>query len=678
MKKYYLVFFIAIISLYSCKKNNADFEVSDFAPINNFQTNLDSLKTIELDYTDAIDSGFIIPTVRQVSEGVFKFEFSIKNNSKEPQIYYYKIYYQNETYKFSEQNCGDDKQLMSENFYGSWENTDIGFIKTEIIPNDNEFHKIKGEYRIVGNPRNEKLYYGDKSRFSSSLKPSDSRIKEKINEISNNPDWYKSIQEKAKTNNVSVERQLELDAIFILESQPQSGGEYNNRWKRNPRVGLYSMMLAVTTTENIKNNIIPNYIQNINLQNNSVFVNPYVSLTEISSNQNNIVLCKKSNVLKVVAHPDLGKGIYINISAFKNKNFDTTYFNSNCGYNYRMYKNAVFAQYMHSLKDDVLLNNIPVTADIFSEKYSIKDYADNVKEYYNKRVTMPVQVTKCPCETVNSDSISHSITVRNPASKPGENKKESVGVITRHGFTYGKYRAKVKLTRLLNDKYVWNGITDAIWLIYESNDDWNKRRICVGDGFQPTYYSGKKDKRVPAISYSEIDFEILKASHRWPATSYSNVNDRPKDDPTMKDKIMVTCTNWDMACWEPKNFGVGVNSLDYDNQTFYLHRWDHWYNAVTLKNPQPEAELFNSDFYYFEIDWLPTEIIWKIGPSKDKMRVVGYMNNTVTSIPNNQMLMIFTQEFHITKWWPEAPFAQDNIPFPAKDYVGHIYELEIE
>jgi len=280
---------------------------------------------------------------------------------------------------------------------------------------------------------------------------------------------------------------------------------------------------------------------------------------------------------------------------------------------------------------------------------------------------------------VKSDSITHSITIRNPASKPDEFKKEDVGIITRHGFVYGKFKAKVKLTSLLNEQQVWNGITNAIWLIYESTEEWNKRRICNKEGgYQPTYYSGKGDARVPAICYSEIDFEILKASHRWPATSYKDVSKRPKEDPLMKDKIMVTCTNWDMACWEPKNFDVGVHQIDYENQTFNLHRWDHWYNAVTLKNPQPEKEIFDSDFYCFEIEWKPTEIIWRIGPSEDKMRVVGYMNNTVTSIPNNQMLLIVTQEFHITRWWPEAPFAQDNIPFPAKDIVGHIYDIEIE
>ena len=74
----------------------------------------------------------------------------------------------------------------------------------------------------------------------------------------------------------------------------------------------------------------------------------------------------------------------------------------------------------------------------------------------------------------------------------------------------------------------------------------------------------------------------------------------------------------------------------------------------------------------------PKEIIWRIGPSKDKLRVVGYVNSSVTSIPNNQMLLIITQEFHNTKWWIGSPYSQENIPFPGNDIEGKIYEVTIE
>ncbi|MEI7898409.1 MAG: hypothetical protein WCJ26_15330, partial [bacterium] len=100
--------------------------------------------------------------------------------------------------------------------------------------------------------------------------------------------------------------------------------------------------------------------------------------------------------------------------------------------------------------------------------------------------------------------------------------------------------------------------------------------------------------------------------------------------------------------------------------------------ALTEKSPERDDELFGSPYYYFQIDWQPDKIIWRIGPSKDKLRVVGYMDDKVTSIPNNQMLLIVTQEFHNTKWWVGSAYSQDNIPFPKVDYVGEIYELTIE
>ena len=57
---------------------------------------------------------------------------------------------------------------------------------------------------------------------------------------------------------------------------------------------------------------------------------------------------------------------------------------------------------------------------------------------------------------------------------------------------------------------------------------------------------------------------------------------------------------------------------------------------------------------------------------------MGYVNSTVTSIPNNQMLLIITQEFHNTNWWVGSIYAQENIPFPKNDIIGEIYEVTIE
>ena len=54
------------------------------------------------------------------------------------------------------------------------------------------------------------------------------------------------------------------------------------------------------------------------------------------------------------------------------------------------------------------------------------------------------------------------------------------------------------------------------------------------------------------------------------------------------------------------------------------------------------------------------------------------MDNTVTKIPDNQMIAVITQEFDYSDWWPLSPFKQDYIPYPKNDITGYIYEIEIE
>src|SRR5690606_31569696 len=115
-----------------------------------------------------------------------------------------------------------------------------------------------------------------------------------------------------------------------------------------------------------------------------------------------------------------------------------------------------------------------------------------------------------------------------------------------------------------------------------------------------------------------------------------------------------------------------------NGQTFLSHRWDKNYRALTQKKYELDSLLFRGDHYWFQIDWQPDKVIWRIGPELDQLREVGYMDSTVTSISDVQMQLIVSQEFHNTKWWPGSPYEQDFIPFPAKDHVGRILEMVIE
>jgi len=611
-----------------------NFEIKDFTPVNNWkeEITIDSsrVKYIELDYKDAIN-GFEIPSVRQAENG-FEYSFKIKNTTKETQSFYYKIYYQNETYKqpeYTEKNKNSENDLAAENFYGSFENNTSGFLKTTPIEADGKFHDLKGFIKITGNPRNEKKCY-DKTE--------------------------------------------------------------NNRWKRNPRVGIYSFLLVVTASKNLDEKVIPEYVQNISLKKNDQFKNPYYYfLYGDGQKLNNTTVVKTDKALKVVAKPDLGAGVYID---FKDNNAAAKDFTDNCGRSPELEKNASFQQFLHSVDESAKFKNIPIIKDVIKDDYTLMEYNWN-KTFFTQGELIKTwpQIATEACKDVVSDKEKKKITLINPKSTYGNWKKENAGVITRHGFTYGTYTLKAKLTQILSKSGVWNGIVNTMWLLNQGGDEWDSRRICNKEGYMETYWGGNKDKRVPYTSYSEIDFEILKTVPYCPPQTfppaylpaqqenkniYSWHTPLPEELESQKEDIVVACTNWDMACWEPEKFGVGCQPITYKDQTFYAHRWDHWYRAITEKFLEKDKALFGGDYYYFQIEWNPTEIIWRIGPEKDKMRVVGYVNSTITSIPNNQMLLIITQEFHNTKWWPGTPFQQQFIPFPENDIKGEIYEITIE
>lgn len=638
----YLILFLTCI-IHACKPNfssklageNDFFVLSDFDVLTNYQPeNKKELKSIELDYFNAMDEGFIIPTGRQISGGYFTFSFSVKNKSDKAQKYAYKIYYQNESYKFQEIDSltGKEHEYAHENFYGSWEDSTIEFKITGSIPADGEFHQVSDSIRIVGNPRNEEMCFDH---------------------------------------------------------------GVNKRWKRNPRVGTYGFLLAVSLSDSTSLNTIPAHIKNICLQDGNKYQSPYYFFNHGNGAKSKSVLTQSSKTsLKVIARPDLGSGMYIKGGHF-NEDTLNAYSRSDCASDTALFRTAAFAQFIHYIDASTNLENIPEIKDVLHGNYTKRDYNWN-RSFYSREdlISTTPRTASVPCQTVYSDPVNKKIVIHNPKSEPGKWRKENVGIISRHGMAYGKVRVKAKLTELLNKDNMWNGLTNAIWMInQEGEGDWNLRRACRKEGYMATYWGGRNDKRVNRVGYSEIDFEILKTPAYCPEQTFPPVYKLPVPNPydeaswnvSWPDEIMahdgditVACTNWDMACWEPEKFGVGCNTISYKDQTFDLHRWDHWYRALTEKTYAPDDSLFGSDYYYFEIDWRPTEIIWRIGPEADRMRVVGYMNDKVTSIPNNQMVMIITQEFHNTKWWPGSPYQQSNIPFPLNDIFGEIYEVVIE
>jgi len=593
--------------------------------------------TIWLDYQGAMQ-GFVIPSVNQTSNAQFDFNFVVKNLGEEEKEFFYKVYYQNESYKFPNMDPSDpteQHEFAHENFYGSWEDTNIEFKSCGLIK-AGERLKIEDSFRIVGNPRNEEKYF------------------------------YK--------------------------------GE-NDRWKRNPRVGDYSFMIVVVDRDT--RDKIPEEVSNINKKEGEVFVSPfYYFMSKSLSNEQACQYYYNKKFITVKASPDLGNGVFVNKYKFleKGDDFDAGY-NCNCNESDEMYENASVAQFIHHIDESSQFDNVPIIKDIFNESFTKEEY-NWVRAFYDteERIRVLPQTPKVPCQTIESDSVEDKIILRNPKSTYGNWQKENVGMITRHGFTYGKFTVKANLTELLNRDNVWNGITNAIWLIYQGGrgsheTGWNLRRPCREKGYMKTYWGGRHDDRVERVAYSEIDFEILKTVPYCPSSKFPPVYDNyeahtnkvrdwntklPED--VLKDdaNIAVCCTNWDMACWEPKNFSAGCHEVSHNGKNYLAHRWEDCYRAVTTKYMAPDDDVFGSDYYYFQIDWQPDKIIWRIGPEIDQLYEVGYIDQTISMIPDNQMLLIITQEFHNTDWWPGSPYHTRNIPFPAEDYVGEIYEIIIE
>jgi hypothetical protein len=671
-----ILFLFVLLLLTSCGSEKPQFEVEGFDPLSNWQKEIKQ-KSVLLDYTYALDSGFIIPTINQVPSGEFVLTFKIKNVSGKKQQYYFKLYYQNETYKYPEPFSSTTMNpLASENFYGSWEETSLGFIPVHDIQADNQYHSVSYSFRMVGNPRDESEYYGTE-RIERPFTLFQTEEMKKY--IRSNAAWMEDIKNKAVRNKISVEEQIHLDAIYALNER-RKGHRFNNRWKRNLRTGTYSFLLVVTTEEDYHS--IPVYIHDISVKVNDKFINPYwYFLYGPGKKLKNTVAVLSDITLKVSARPELGNGIFIDGTHLASYGIDykTDKFNARCNNDSVNYTDARFSQYFHYIMAEMSFKNIPEIKNLSGNELTLEDYKNYLKTYNEgNMVNASIGNTDCPCKDVYSDKDGGFITITTPAAEPGKWKKTNVGVISRHGFTYGRFTAKIKFPELLNDNQVWNGLTNAFWMLNESNEEWNRVRECKKKGFIPKDRQGEFAERVASTSYSEIDIEIRKASPVWPVTSYNYPLKRPFYDGSDLEDIILTCTNWDLACEQPKRFSSGTQFSRYLGQEFLLHRWNPWYQALTTKYPVKDDELNKRDYYYYQIEWKPDTLIWRIGPEKDNMKIVCFMDAKITTVPNNQMLMVITQEYHPSIWWPESPQLLEYIPFPKNSIEGKILEIEIE
>ena len=644
-----ILVFLICLSLFSCKDD------INFNPMSNFPD--EKIVALDMDLRNVVNEGIVIPSDSQCDEPGFAFTFNAKKGQ------YYKIYYQNESYKF-----GDNDSLSNENFYGSWEDVSVGFKKVE------ESGMVTDYLRIVGNPRDEKKYYGADLTKNNFNKESVDNV---IRSIKNTPEWFASVKEKAINNGNDLDEQLYLDAIWIINDN-KNRGDVNNRFKRNPRVGEYSFMLVVCDEDAM--NQIPDYIQNISLTDeNGAYVNPYSYFSKNKNKEIEVIVSDKRLKTRAVITPEYG--VFLDETQIKTNDYTVDNSNPKCSDSEEMYSNALYKQFLSHVSQQYTLRNIPLIKDVVSDDdpYTMKEYEEARSKYDSAQLQYNYPfVTDCLGSTVKLND-DNSISLINPGNDDlNDLQKESTGIMTRVGFTYGKFRGKIKFPVMLNEENIWNGLTYAFWLIYQDEHPWNNRRTSTaGGGYVDKNDDSENPVRRHDYHYSEIDIEIVKASRYWPDFYYTENENIATENPMNNNEIMYCCTNWDLATKEPVKFASGINKIPYKSKTYEAMRWYDLYKALTIKSPISN-DAFKEDYYYYEIEWRPNEIIWRVGPSEDKMQLVGYMNDEYTAIPNNQMLCIVTQEYHYSEWWPPIVFEQGLIPYNKSDIEGRVYEIVVE
>ncbi len=634
-----MLFVLFVITLCGCHRVDNPC-VKLFNPMINFDGG--DTVMLDLDMKGVVNQGITIPSARQCDGGMFVFEFMGEKGK------YYKVFYQNESYKFPE-----NDELSYENFYGSWEDTDVEFKRID------KNGVIRDSIRIVGNPRSEHKYFG---RDVTENPFAERKVQELMDAIKKDTLWNRLVGEQAEKNNITYERNLRLNALFMLKENIHHG-DYNQRWKRNPRVGCYSFMLVVCDEEALK--LIPDYIKNIGKTDvNGLYVNPYAFFANNKIDGVDVIFGSRILKTRAVITPEYG--LYLD--------------DLMSDASQQLYSEALFEQFFTPPSQQYTLRNIPVIQDVVSDvnPYTRAQYEANKTRFDSTELLYDYPVVSSePGKTVHIDTTDGSLVLINPGNDDIDNlKKESTGIRTRVGFTYGKFRGKIKFPVMLNSEHIWNGLTYAFWMIHQDAREWNNRRPSK-TGYVRKESVGPNPERFREYYYSEIDIEIAKASKFWPSKYYFNQAESHVEDASINDDVIFGCTNWDEACLDPANYSSGVFQMHYDEGDYEAMRWAPTTQAMTIRTPISN-DVFKNDYYYYEIDWEPKSITWRLGPSPDDMRVVGYLSDEYSSIPDNQMLCIVTQEYHYSEWWAPVVFWQGLIPYNKTDIVGKVFEIVVE
>ena len=544
---------------------------------------------------------------------LFDCAFSVRNPTGRDPLYY-ALFYQNESSAFGAGHPRDD-----ENFYGTWgydEGRAPGFrplsARAGAAPTAHE-----AGVRLRGNPRNE-------VRYREGPRP-----------------YYPD----------------QADG-------PDDASRFG-RWKRPPRMGRYRFLLVVTsdTAE------IDFYARDCHRpQPNGHYLNPFTYFLSHRFARTAVRLAPEQ-LHVYMRPPDLGAPLaprdWATLAAPEQRN----------------------SSFRHGTYGGGRMANVPVVADATSASFTPAAYNRLKHRFDDSTLTVATEGQDGPTTAVAGAG---RIRLVNPAADPAAPHKYDASVRTVQGFTYGRIRARIRFPQIVNSAGVWTGINPAFWLFSASGEPWNAFNRDYGGDF-----CADAARRTSA----EIDLEIFKSSCH-PPRNYADDGyaGRPRHRRNWLrqggafqdedcDSVTLACNNFDYmrrdvatlvngAAATPPCGPVGNDvPVVYAGQTFRLHR-DGTGPVLSCRAAASARALFGGEAMWYEIEWRPTEIIWRIGPDEQHLRVVAYLNDQYTTVPDVLMHVIIGQHWLSTNEY--HPYFQEKIPYPAKAVEGEILDFLIE
>lgn len=731
--------------------------INEYNPHHPMDAYLSSPSPGQVDCADPAENALIYSSQTTDQTELFKFSFTVHNTSLTPQYFHYKIYYQNESYKFPNT---DDRNYK--NFYGSFGHDENRYqsigptgniaekglgqghwgVVEQLIPANTKI-TVRDEFRIRGNPRNELEFYrgpiltgGSNDPFMSNLQRLESiRTKTSPSQLvyDNTNDTWPNSAETLVHLLVDDAHDLKFEVYKnATTNEMRDCGDYNlGREYRNPQVGEYSFMLMASTVVSE----VPDHIIDISKKTITCsipgFENPFAYFDPAGAGAvlPNTKILEAENTLKMYIEPLLSS-----VQKFDNGDLTTNIITNRGDVLHTDGANgeanispcSEFMAYPYKDKftgygvwDDKIHDYVPVLADIVGDNWTQMDYTWHrnfvdrstdpdfketiraINDYRHVDGATPVPSggngelhLTIPGHTWDDLTDEDEMVKYTSPTGSVENLpvRESPTVTLRYPLTYGKYRAKIEFPEILSDNDVFNGITCAFWFFGGGG------RRCDNDVHEfdiELYPAAPPNTNDPTGWFTYGPPRIPNSNHPQLPDQYDHLDWSPNVSYANQD-IRV-----DISMFDYRNFESNCNCVHQvpnpidpvggipagvippmTVQTSNGQNFDSWRNpnpaepgriAIKQASRMNHDDMFGKDFWY-EIEWTPTEVFYRIGPTENNMQLVGYMDGTQVKLPEAAEDLIINIEF----LGNADTYATDDIPFNSEPITAKIKKVIIE